>query len=1531
MIWSLDRTNFDRNIAVVIGIDNYQNGIHQLKTAVNDARAIADLLEQEYEYQEVIRLFPDHGEATLAEINKLLFETLPNKIQPTEGDRLIFYFAGHGVATNSQDGPEGFILPQDAKLDNRENFFPMRDLIKALSELDCHHLLVILDCCFAGSLRWSSTRNVIPVPEKIHREHHDRFIRCRAWQSITSAAHNQEALDFVSDLREGSNNPHHSPFALALIEGLKNSKADLTRDGVITAPELYLYLRDCLISKDGYSELQTPGLWPLQKHDRGEFIFTLPGFEREQLKPAPPLDENNNPYRGLQPYDEKHARFFFGRQELIEELYKKISPPDKPSNQLIAVLGISGSGKSSLVKAGLIPYLRKNHVKEWQILEPMRPGKSPFIALASTISAIANVSSDAINKYIKQLVLILKKGESQPLIDIIKAWSQANSQIQLLLTIDQLEELITMSRQAIFANSEPESNSMNQKPQDWFSQVLCRHSKAKNNNRPEQKEEVQQEWQHFLVLLIDALKNCPQLHIVLTLRSDFEARFVESALKEYWDKARFPVRPMRSDELREAIEKPASERALYFDPAKGVDRLIDEVGEMPGALPLLSFTLSEFYIKLHQAWVKDGKTDRALTVDEQFYQQGGIGGSLTYRANEIYESLPDNAHRDTMRRVMLRMVEIQGGEAVRRQVPESELVYTDGKENQRVNKVIKSLVDARLVVTGKETGEPYYEPAHDFLVRGWTKLQEWQEQTQKTLSIEVQRRLTQAANDWSSTNQKREQQGLLWNDDPRLVWFEPMLPANALSPYKRDGKFRRLVRQVGKTFYRVLQPQKETAGEPNQLNQRELEFVLKSVNFRHERLGQIVSFFIIVMGVVSGLGGLAWILRGQAVSNEINAIARQLAAQAGITYHQQVFLLRRSLLLAVESMRRSPSTEAAQALQQGIALLPRPVTSIPFDKTVKKVVFSANEKYFATISSNRQIIHVREIATGKDVAQLQTKTPVNEIALSPNGTQLAIVDDTQHQNVVVWDVTLQKNVAILPQKRRVDAIIFSPDGSRLYLSKKEVKNYKPYESITWVWEAFTNTTIPIPTGIILLAFSPNGKWAVKTDDGVQIWNNLSNPKEKVRLPDLWRDKIRSISFSPDGKFFAFISVGPYDDIVMAQVFDISYNNRWNNIAQETVRLIYSSIGNITVSSGGKYIAATIRDYDRYSKGEVKLWQVQSHREKIRIPRGDIKAVSANGHFFARYDAPHLSVRDTATGKLVSPLLKIPKARQIKAIALSPDGQYLAAVTSQSDQYTIMKWEVRSGREEMNIPIRDIQAMDEQYFKVAFADQQQIYLTTKNVTEHKNGKEGQNLKQIEFKTLEVTSKRLLPPIVIQTQDDVRDSKVALSINGGYLAIAKATQITVWKTTTGQIVNQFIMPKNISAITKLTVSPEGNYVATVDLLQRSRMRIWQLSTGREISRFQAGSHIWEILFSQKYLFTEEFFDSDDPYPHNLGVWLWQPQDLIDEACHHLSRNLTQYEWQQYLGTEPYRQTCPGLPTPDDAEDESSQASVWIGQQS
>ena len=139
------------------------------------------------------------------------------------------------------------------------------------------------------------------------------------------------------------------------------------------------------------------------------------------------------------------------------------------------------------------------------------------------------------------------------------------------------------------------------------------------------------------------------------------------------------------------------------DDRNPVDKLVDEVGQMAGALPLLSFTLSELYIKLAKKWEAGESSDRALTLDAEFDKEGGVAGSLTRRANKEYDSLPDDAHRATMRRVMLRMVTIEGGESARRRVPLSELVYADkhdpnkpdDEENHRVELVLKQLIEDR--------------------------------------------------------------------------------------------------------------------------------------------------------------------------------------------------------------------------------------------------------------------------------------------------------------------------------------------------------------------------------------------------------------------------------------------------------------------------------------------------------------------------------------------------------------------------------------------------------------------------------------------------------------------------------------------------------------------------------------------------------------------------------------------------------------------------------------------------------------------
>ncbi|MEH2092983.1 nSTAND1 domain-containing NTPase [Nostoc sp.] len=689
---------FDDDLAVVIGINQYENGIPELKTARLDAERLADILDKKHGYQ--VQLFIDK-DATSNNIWNYLTTELPKKIQQYKQVRLLFYFAGHGTAPQGEDGEAGYLLPQDAHRSTHDKYLSMKKIHDVLIQLGCHHLLIILDCCYAGAFRFG-TRDLGSSPEELSKERYERYQDC-VGQVITSAAYDQKALDILETVRNLENDrgtfekSEHSPFAGLLLKALEKGDADYTKDGITTVTELNLHLSEKLRElTQNQSKPQISRSWCLPKLDKGEFFFKTGEFDPSKLPEAINLNKNNNPYRGLESFEEAHSRLFFGRSKEIDILYERIDSKDQ---QLTVVLGISGAGKSSLVKAGLIPRLRENPA-QWRILEPIRPGSTPFKALARAVLALED--SDPDFEPLKQLDALLLQARKKNLNDnnlnnLFAQWRVTAPEDKLLLIIknfnrlkelcgeqieqktfenlrktglsrsrlvlDNFDELIQANdsveqKQLLNSEEQKELNSFykecSKKIQDWSEEwqqdgenfgkfIVCLQDK-KILLVIDQFEELitqcnQEERNQFLNALQAALKSCSErLRVVLTLRDDFRHDFENSEqLQEYWKQACFSVIAMGREQLRQVIEQPALAQVLYFEEKDGeslVNQLLNDIGDTSGVLPLLSFTLSELFCK----YVEKARNDRTLRW-EDYEELGNVSKALTGKATEEYDNL----------------------------------------------------------------------------------------------------------------------------------------------------------------------------------------------------------------------------------------------------------------------------------------------------------------------------------------------------------------------------------------------------------------------------------------------------------------------------------------------------------------------------------------------------------------------------------------------------------------------------------------------------------------------------------------------------------------------------------------------------------------------------------------------------------------------------------------------------------------------------------------------------------------------------
>jgi Caspase domain len=654
---------FEKQHAFIVGINEYKY-VPRLKTAANDANKLGEILKTEH-YHEV---HPICINPTTADLRAFL-ENMKNVVG--EQDSVLFYFAGHGIALENDKGMSGYIVPADAQVNDGNTLIPMSFLYECFDVLPCRHVLLILDCCFAGSIRWASTqRNVdaLFLPKRIYKERFERYLMDKAWQVLASASHDQMAFDSLKGFKNDRDTEglQHSPFALALFDALMG-KGDIVPadggDGIITATELYLYLREQVELPTLALNVrlrQTPSIFTLPKHDKGEYIFFAPNH-RLNLPPIP----KRNPFKGLQSFEETDKEIFYGRDRVVDNLFDHVV-----THPLTVITGASGTGKSSVVKAGLLARLKDIGL---DILPVIRPTKKPLEVLAG-------------------LPLAGKKEKR-------------------VLVIDQFEELLTQSSGT-----------------DKLT---------------------------FIKILRGYINE--GLKVILTVRSDFEPQFDMEDWAD-WQKGRFVVPPFTVEELREIIIRPAIQEVLQFDSPKLVDQILQEVVQSPGALPLLSFTLSELYEK----YVTSGRNDRILT-EKDYQSLGGVIGSLRKKADKIYTEL-DAAHKNSMCNVMLRMVSIAGGEYAGKRVFKKDLTFDDATETERVTHIIDSMQEARLVIQGTDNeGRAYVEPAHDALVRAWTKLTEWIK-TRGEENVLLQNKLTDAVSDYNTQKIKER----LWHADPRL-------------------------------------------------------------------------------------------------------------------------------------------------------------------------------------------------------------------------------------------------------------------------------------------------------------------------------------------------------------------------------------------------------------------------------------------------------------------------------------------------------------------------------------------------------------------------------------------------------------------------------------------------------------------------------------------------------------------------------------------------------------------------------------------
>jgi WD40 repeat protein len=757
------------------------------------------------------------------------------------------------------------------------------------------------------------------------------------------------------------------------------------------------------------------------------------------------------PYRGLQVFREEDAPFFCGREAFTTKLVEEVN--DK---SFVAVVGASGSGKSSVVHAGLIPHLRADAGSQVWEVATLTPGDRPLYALAVPLLAMLEPDLGEVDRLVELNKLAEHLGaRTVSLRDVVvRCLERQRGTDRLLLFIDQWEELYT----------------------------LCADERARTC---------------FIAEVLGVRAHAP-VTVVLTLRGDFYGRaLTDRVLADRLQDAVVNLGPMTRDELTRSITVPADKVGLSFEHGL-VDRILDDVGNEPGNLPLLEFVLTSLW---------EQRRGRLLHF-EAYQAMGGVQGAIATRAGDVFNRLTA-VQRAAARQVLLQMVRLGEGTADTRRRASLPM------QDQDALAVVRELANARLVVTGRDETRhetPTMEITHEALIHHWALLQQWVSEDREFLR----------------TRERVEAAAALWEQEGRphdrlLAPGRPLAEAEDLLVQRRGDLSAPLVEFI------------EASSAAEKAHQ-EAERVTERRRLRNTRLA--AALLLLLFLSAAGLSYYAYDRRTAAEKQRQvaeqrrqEALARLLATQASILAERgrDDAAMRRATAFAIESWRRMPNADAHAVTARLLEWYPimQPIRHIKGDPPgdwLRHLVLSPDGRFLVTMGSDVRLL---EWASGKELTRIRGMggsvtfakfTPDSRILFIDGQEEARLVDTASGKELFVAtasEFTTHTDITSLsghPTDFRVGLVTLSPDGHWLAVTHQgRITIIAPQSGQEALHIAHQEAG---PS----LVFSPQGDLlAIQSESSYRLIE-IPSGRERPRIP--LTGEFKGGYFVGDGRYFA---------------------------------------------------------------------------------------------------------------------------------------------------------------------------------------------------------------------------------------------------------------------------------------------------------------------------------------------------------------------------------------------------------------------------